>query len=382
MKMTKCTAYCIQVPAPVHGPPRLYLIKVDTDAGISGWGEACCQHFVSPETFPAIVNMVFEKYMSGRSPFEREKNLQRAYVHFTSNHPDIFSGGILSAFDMAMWDITGKAYGIPVYEMLGGRFRDKLRSYTYIYEECDWMKPEKVARNAERYAEMGYTALKFDPIPAQVGPGNGEKITPWGISNRELDNAEECLVQLRKTVGRDIDIIIGAHGQLTTSAAIRTAKMFEKYDVMWYEEPIQPESVEELKIVARSTTVPIACGERMCFTHEFRRLLEADACAVAQPDLGAAGGISEGKKICGMAEPYYVQIAPHVWGGPVCLAAALQLDTAVPNFLIQETINEAGGFFNDFLKEPFIWERGYLYCSDRPGLGIDIDEDALHKYLI
>ena len=176
------------------------------------------------------------------------------------------------------------------------------------------------------------------------------------------------------------DLLIGTHGQMTTSSAIRLAKRLEPYDPLWFEEPVPPENVAEMARVARQTSIPIATGERLATKYEFARLLEKQAASILQLALGRSGGILEGKKIAGMAEAHYAQIAPHLYCGPIEGAANIQLDTCSPNFLIQESIETWGGFHAEILKEPVRWEDGYIIPPTKPGLGVELDEDVAAKH--
>ena len=176
--------------------------------------------------------------------------------------------------------------------------------------------------------------------------------------------------------------MVGTHGQITTASAIRLAKILEPFDPLWFEEPVPPENTKEMAKVARSTTIPIATGERLTTVFDFTRLLEDGAATYLQPDLGSCGGISECKKIAAIAEGYYAQMAPHVWGGPVISAAALQIDASIPNFLIQESIYKGGGFFDELLVEPLVWEDGYYAVPKSPGIGVDLRMAAMEKYKV
>ncbi|MCH8256950.1 MAG: mandelate racemase/muconate lactonizing enzyme family protein [Proteobacteria bacterium] len=181
-------------------------------------------------------------------------------------------------------------------------------------------------------------------------------------------------------MGNRADILIGTHGQITPSAARRLAARIEKYDPLWLEEPCPPENYKEMGRIAQSTRIPIATGERLVTLHEFQSLFDQGACAFAQPDLGSCGGITACKKIATLAEANYVLMAPHVWGGPIITAAAVQIDANIPNFLIQESIYKSRDFFDEIVKEPFEWQDGDLNVSDRPGIGIELDEARLENY--
>ncbi len=226
--------------------------------------------------------------------------------------------------------------------------------------------------------EAGFTGVKFDPLH-QAGLRR-MPLAPWEITMAEYDHAERAVEKVRQAVGNKADICIGTHGQITPAVSRRLAKRVEKYDPLWLEEPCPPENFKEMARVAASTTIPIATGERLVTIHDFQKLFEAGACAVAQPDLGSCGGITACKKIATMAEAYYVLMAPHVWGGPVITAAALQIDANIPNFLVQESIYKSRDFFDDIVKEPFEWKDGDLIPPERPGIGIELDEKKLEKY--
>jgi 2-dehydro-3-deoxyphosphogalactonate aldolase len=183
-------------------------------------------------------------------------------------------------------------------------------------------------------------------------------------------------------VGDKCDILIGTHGQFATHTAIRFARRVEAYDPLWFEEPVPPENIKEMARVARSTSIPIATGERLLTKFEFVDLLEQQAASILQMDLSITGGILEAKKIAGMAEAHYAHIAPHVWGGPIAGAASIQVDVCSPNFLIQEGIETWSGFYADILKEPIKWEKGYIIPPDTPGLGVELNEEVLVKHAV
>lgn len=390
MKLTDCTAYTIRSPESHygHGGVIFTFIKLRTDSGLVGWGECASQDTFQGsnwKAFKPLVDGIFEKFLKGEDPLEREKLLKRMYGRFSIYHPDFVSSCLFSAFDIALWDIAGKYYNAPVYQMLGGKIRSKIRSYTYIYTQPDmptadgWRDKDCVLKHAKRFLDMGYNALKFDPVTMVTA--DGYPACPWDLRLDELHRCEDEIGALRNLVGPDVDILIGTHGQLTTSSAIRFGKMLEKYEVGWFEEPVNPENTKEMHRVAHAVSVPIATGERLAFSYEFQRLFEDEACAIAQPDLGSCGGLTEANKIRAMAEPKYIQMAPHCWGGPLILAAAIQLDTTIPNFMIQEAIDQGSdGWFGEIVDHPFVWEDGYFKPLEEPGIGINLVEEALEKY--
>ena len=287
---------------------------------------------------------------------------------------------------MACWDILGKELDQPIYNLLGGQVHEKLRSYTYIYPSSENETSDVLSvadafgdanitpKRAEYYAKQGFTALKFDPVMPMSA------FDPRQLSLDSLDNAETVTRNVREAVGNQCDLLIGTHGQMTTSSAIRLAKRLEPFDPLWLEEPVPPENRKEMARVARSTSIPVATGERLTTKYEFAELLENQAAAIIQPALGRVGGILEGKKIAGMAEAHYAQLAPHLYCGPIEAAANIQLGTCSPNFLIQESIETFGGFHEEIVKSPIQWEDGYIIPPTEPGLGIELNEEIVEKY--
>lgn len=391
MKLTKATAYAIQTPPPNLGGYFWYFVKLETDAGHVGWGETAVlfSMYGMDSAFEKLVDGLFNRYLKGQDPLNRDMLNKLMYAGFSSQHADYFAAGLISAFDMAMWDICGKFYKAPICDLIGGRYRERIRTYTYIYDiesggdlakaTADWREnPEKVAQSARKIVDQGFTGVKLDPLHYQL-PGT-LPIGPWEISMKEYDRAERTIEAIRKAVGNEADIIIGTHGQITPSVSRRLARRLEPFDPLWLEEPCPPENVEEMARIAAGTTIPIATGERLAYVHDFQRLFAAGACHFAQPDLGSCGGVTGARQIASLAEAHYVLMAPHVWGGPLITAAALQLDAAIPNFLIQESIYKSGMFFDEILKEPFVWEDGDLRLPMGPGLGVEIDEEKLAQY--
>ncbi|SVD00576.1 uncharacterized protein METZ01_LOCUS353430, partial [marine metagenome] len=227
---------------------------------------------------------------------------------------------------------------------------------------------------AAHYVEQGFTAVKFDPVMPMSA------FDPRQLSMEALENAEMVTRNIREAVGSKADLLIGTHGQMTTSSAIRLAKRLEPFDPLWFEEPVPPENKKEMGRVASSTSIPVATGERLATKYEFAELLDRQGAAIIQPALGRVGGILEAKKIAGMAEAHYVEIAPHLYCGPIEAAANIQIGTCSPNFLIQESIETFGGFHAEILKEPLQWEDGYIIPPTKPGLGVELDEEVAAKY--
>jgi galactonate dehydratase len=288
---------------------------------------------------------------------------------------------VLSALEMACWDIIGKEAGQPVYKLLGGRVHERLRSYTYIYsrpgDKVDvYQDPELSAERAAEYVSQGFTAIKFDP----AGPYTA--FDGRQLSLAQLDLCERFMRELRAAVGSSADLLFGTHGQMTAAGAIRLARRLEPYDPLWFEEPVPPDAPEEMALVARATSIPIAAGERLTTKYDFARVLRSQAAAILQMNLGRVGGLLEAKKIAGMAEAQHVQLAPHLYCGPVVGAANIQLATCSPNFLILEGIERWQGIHADLLVKPVRWEAGYVIPPTEPGLGVELNEEfaARHPY--
>jgi len=391
-KLKSVKTFVIETAPPHLGGRFWYFVKLETDDGHEGWGETAILGSLNGlhSGYEELVKNIFDTYLKDQDALEREYLYHKLYTGLTMQHPDYVMLGIISAFDTALWDICGKHFDTPVYNLLGGKMRDRIRTYTYIYDLNDtslratakaWVSdPERVAEMALQLVEEGFTGLKFDPI---IQGKNDRKISkPWDLPQSELAHAERAVGAIREAVGERADILIGTHGQITPAAAIRLASRLEKYDPLWLEEPCPPENFKEMGRIARATTIPISTGERLVTPYEFQLLFAEGACAVAQPDLGSAGGITATKKIATLAEASYVLMAPHVWGGPIITAAALQIDANIPNFLIQESIGKSDAFFDEIIKEPFIWEDGEFVVTDRPGIGIELDESNLEKYRV
>jgi galactonate dehydratase len=380
VKLTDVQTFVVGNPPPHFGGRYFVFVKLTTDGNVSGIGEAYCVPF-EPHLVARMIEDVFDRYARGQDPHDIETLWRRVYSSGFTQHPDLTVMGVLSALEMACWDIIGKEAGQPVYKLLGGKVHERLRSYTYIYprpgDQADvYHDPDLAAERAAEYVGQGFTALKFDP----VGPYSA--FDGRQLSLEALDRSERFARQLREAVGSKVDLLFGTHGQMTAAGAIRLARRLEPYDPLWFEEPLPPDAPQEMAKVARGTTIPIATGERLATKYDFARLLDCGAAAILQLNLGRVGGLLEAKKIAGMAEVHHAQIAPHLYCGPVVGAANIQIATCSPNFLILEGIEQWGGFHAEILKSPIRWEEGFVVPPDAPGLGVEIDEDvaARHPY--
>lgn len=380
MKLTGIQTFVVGNPPPHFGGRYFVFVKLSTDNGSTGLGEAYCVPF-SPHLVAQMCEDVFARYMEGQDPHDIEKMWRRVYSSGFTQHPDLTLMGVMSALEMACWDIVGKEANQPVYKLLGGQVHEKLRAYTYIYprpgDQSDvYHDPDLAAERAQLYLDMGFTALKFDP----AGPYSA--FDGRQLSLEALDLSERFCKTLREAVGNKADLLFGTHGQMTAAGAIRLAKRLEPYDPLWLEEPVPPDAPEEMAKVARATSIPVATGERLTTKYDFARLLDCGAAAILQMNLGRVGGLLEAKKIAGMAEVRHVQIAPHLYCGPVVGAANVQLATCSPNFLILESIEEWGGFHSQILKRGIQFEQGHVIPPTAPGLGVELDEEVAlaHPY--
>jgi galactonate dehydratase len=380
VKIDGLRVFVVGNPPPSFGGRYFVFLTLTTDDGVTGVGEVYAATF-HPTVVQRMIEDVFERHVVGADPFHVERLWHRVYARGYTARPDVSLVGVLSGIELACWDIVGKAVGKPVYELLGGRVHERLRSYTYLYvEDGDavdvYTDPDLAAERAAAYAARGFTALKFDP----AGPYSA--FDPRLPELEALDRCEAYVSAVREAVGSRCDLLFGTHGQFTPAGAIRLARRIERFDPLWFEEPVPPESPEQMAHVARATTIPIATGERLTTKHEFARVLATGAAAVLQPNLGRVGGLLEGKKIATLAEAHYAQIAPHLYSGPVLGAANVQLAACSPSFLLLEGILDWGGFHGELLRRPLRWEDGYVIPPDAPGLGIELDEDiaAAHPY--
>jgi 2-dehydro-3-deoxyphosphogalactonate aldolase len=383
MKIQSLKTFVVGNPPPTWGGRYFIFLKLVTDTGIEGLGEVYAASF-GPHTIVHCIEDVFEHHVLDADPFRIETLWRNVYGRGYSMRPDPTLVGVLSGIEMALWDIVGKALDKPIHALLGGRVRERLRSYTYLYpseaegdaydKAAVYDNPDVAAERAAEYVAMGFTALKFDP----AGPYS--TFDPRQPSLERLEISERMTRRIREAVGTKADLLFGTHGQFTTSGAIRLARRLEAYDPLWFEEPVPPEKPEEMAIVARQTTIPIATGERLTTKYEFARVLELRAASIIQMALGRVGGILEAKKIAAMAEANYAQVAPHLYCGPVEGAANVQLSACIPNFLILESIGTWSGFHADVLKTPIRWEDGHVIVPDAPGLGIELDEAVAESH--
>ena len=359
MKLVDCETFAV--------PPRWLFVRLETDTGLVGWGE----HVTGgggPAPVTAAIEALFEGRLRGSDPLRIEDHWTVLYRGgFYRGGPVLMSA--LSGIDQALWDIKGKHYSAPIYDLLGGRVRDRVRVYQWIGGD----RPDDVGEAAAEKVEEGFTAFKM----------NATEEFRRVESPAAVNAAVARLREVREAVGPAVEIAVDFHGRVAKPMAKRLAAALEPFEPMFVEEPVLSEHTEAFSEVAAHTTTPIATGERLFTRWDFKPLLESGAIDVIQPDLSHAGGITEVRKIAAMAESYDVALAPHCPLGPVALAACIQVDACTPNALIQE---QSGGIhYNreadllDYLADPsvFAYDEGYVEIPPGSGLGIDLDEDAI-----
>ena len=378
MKLESIQTYAVAPPSGIGGSFWM-LVEVATDDGIVGVGECYGVPF-SPSVVGPMVSDTFERFFVGENPHNVETMFRRVYSAGFTQRPDVTMMGVFSGIEIAVWDILGKALGVPVYQLLGGAFHQRLRTYTYIYprnvhdpglppDDADvYHDADEAATRAVEYVDQGWTAVKQDPTGPYSFQGGRE------LSLGELDRSEQVIGAIREAVGDRADILVGTHGQMTTSSARRLARRLEPFDPLWFEEPVPPDQIDGLAVVARSTSIPVATGERLTTRVEFHQALKAGV-AIVQPDIGRSGGIWETKKIAALTELFNAQIAPHIYCGPVAHAAAAHVGFSSPSFLILETIDTP--FHSDILSRSLLWDAGYLSAPTEPGLGIELNHETV-----
>lgn len=340
-------------------------VKVYTDEGIDGVGEATLEYKEK-----ALIGAVehIRSYLVGKDPRDVEK-------HYHDIYRDAYWRGgavlmsALSAVEMALWDILGKSLNVPVYRLLGGKVNDVCRIYVN-----GWFsgarEPEEFAEKAKIAVERGVTAMKWDPFGKSY----------MEISNADLDKAIRCVAAVREAIGSNVDLLIEGHGRFDVPTGIRIARELEPFKPMFFEEPVPPDNIEALAAVREKSPVPISAGERLYTRRDYLELFRRRAADYIQPDVSHAGGIMELKKIAAMAEAHYIPFAPHNPSGPVANAATLQLAACCPNFCILEIMYSDVDYRRFITNESLVYENGKIKIGDKPGLGIELNEEECLKH--
>ena len=339
-----------------------YLVRIRTESGLTGLGQTACWGY--PEAVQTIVER-FASYLVGQDPFRIEHHWQANYR--TGPFRGSALSGAVSAVDIALWDIKGKHFQAPVWELMGGKCREQIRLHLLME---DGQTPDQVAAHARAAAEQGFTAVKFDPLPD-------------GYQNmthaRQISSVRDQVAAAREAVGDDVDLILEIHRKLTPLVAVPLAEAVAEFRPLFYEDPIQIDSIMSQAEVARRISMPVANGERLHSIWEFRELLVCGGPQYVRPDVGLAGGLTHCKKIAAIAESFHSAVVTHNFLGPVLTAASVHLDTCIPNFVTQEYTKDDESPANAVYRTNLKRVGGFLPVPDAPGLGIDLDDAALAR---
>lgn len=346
-------------------PAKDHILKLETDTGITGWGAPVVEG--RPRVVEEMAAYLLDSFIVGESPLAIEHHWQSMYRSARyRGGPDHMSA--VAGIDQALWDIKGKHYNAPVYDLLGGAARDCIQAYQWVHGDS----PDELSDDARQKVDSGYRAIKLN------APERMHRID----SPAKIQRAADRVGAVREEVGQSIQIAVDFHGRVSKSAAPQLADALAEYDPMFIEEPLVPEQTDEMERLAHRTNTPIATGERLYSRWDFRPLLEMDAVDIVQPDVSHAGGITETKKIADLAETYDTSIAPHCPLGPLSLAASLHVDIATPNALVQEA-SAVRRETPEYVANPEflqLSDDGMLAPPSKPGLGVEIDEDVLEEY--
>ena len=340
-------------------------VKVLTDEGITGVGEATLE-YREPTVVQAIKEL--ERYLVGKDP-----NNIEAFWH-TAYRDAYWRGGVvlmsaLAGVEMALWDIKGKALGVPVYQLFGGKVRDSVKCYANAWF-AGAKKPEEFAGMAKIAVKNGFSGLKWDPFGKEY----------MHIAPKELHEALDCIAAVKDAVGDQVHLIIEGHGRFNVPTAVRIGNAIKEFDILWFEEPIPPDDKKGLAWVRSKIDTPVSGGERLYSRWEYADFLRMECADFWQPDVSHAGGISEVRKIASMAEAHHIAVCPHNPSGPVANAATLQLAACMPNFYLLETMATDIPYRKDITTEEVKFENSEMFIPDKPGLGLDINEDAIAEH--
>ncbi len=387
MKITKVTPWLVSFPWEVRTgveqkletrDRQLVFVQVDTDEGITGWGEVTT--YPGPVANRAMVAMIGQvsDFLAGENANEFERLWQRIFRSFTYVGTRGATTAMISAIDIALWDIRGKELGLPIYELLGGPVRDRIALYTHPPEPRTI--PDAIA-DAQQIIDAGYEAFKFDPMMRFI-PGGNDGFMDGQLSREGIATADEIVGAVREAIGPDIEILIDAHGMYNVPTAIELANRLAKHDIHWFEEPVPVESYSALRQVRREIPVKISVGERLHTRWEFVNIFENNLADFVMPDVTWTGGITELKKISTMAEAYYVPVSPHDASGPINVLAGAHVMMTTPNFYKLETSRYDLSAYDVFIEPGLDIRNGDLYVPDTPGLGVEMDMDYMRAHVV
>jgi galactonate dehydratase len=380
VKISSITPWIVRAEGTFFG--EFLFVEVQTDEGISGWGEVTTSTRASNRAVASTLRHLNE-LLVGEDPMRIESLWNRMFRNFTYMGSRGAATLAISGIDIALWDLKGKALGLPIYDLLGGRVRDDVLLYTHP-DQTKFTSKEAVVEEIRGIVESGHTALKFDPFPHLNGPTIRRNGYLDGKLSRKAERiGAELTALIRETTGPDIELLIDAHGRFNVPTAIRMCNTLEDAgDIDWFEEPVPPESYHALRQVREKVNVPISIGERLHTRWEFVHILENELADYIMPDVTWTGGISELKKISVMAEAYYIPISPHDASGPINVVAGSHVMITVPNFYRLETSLHDLSSYNKFIQDPLDNSGGSLKLTGGPGLGIELDTEFLRANIV
>ncbi|WP_026463032.1 mandelate racemase/muconate lactonizing enzyme family protein [Adhaeribacter aquaticus] len=354
------------------------IVKISTNQGIVGWGQA-----VDAVTGTYFMVKQMGNRLKGQNPLNpnRLQEELRKGAFFGGAQSGVYVA-VMTAIESALWDVTGKALGLPVYQLLGGKFRDKIRVYcdTALYTARN-PTPDDYAKSASGAVKKGYNAVKFD-IDEGNDPNKYDRYN-WTASPAELDRMYNAIAAVRKAVGPKVDICVDMHGRYDATTGHRVAKLMEPLNLMWLEEPVPADNIDVYKRITAETSTPICTGENIYLAYGFTRLLEEGGADIIMPDLQKAGGLGEAQRIANLANLYYVPFSPHMVASFLGAMASAHVCASVPNFQIMEwqTYMDTEEIYKDVVvyDKPFV-EKSFITVSDKPGIGVDINEEGMKKY--
>jgi galactonate dehydratase len=380
MKIRQIVPWLVRSSASYWG--EFLFVEVRTDEGISGWGEITTTTRAANRALGAILRQL-DDLLAGDDPAQIEQTWHKVFRAFTYMGSRGAAANVTSAVDIALWDLRGKALGLPVYDLLGGAVRPDLPLYTHP-DQSRFTSAAGVTAEIRSIVDSGHTAIKFDPFPhGPAARADNDRYLDGGLDAGLERQAIELTAQIREAAGPDVELLVDAHGRFDVPTAIRLGRrLAETTRIHWYEEPVPPESYAALRQVREQVAIPLAVGERLHTRWDFVPVLEGGLAHFVMPDVTWTGGISELKKIATMAEAYYVPVSPHDASGPVNLVAGGHVMLTVPNFYRLESSNADLSKYNEFIDAPLDNTGGRLRLGSRPGLGIDFDLDYLRANVV
>jgi galactonate dehydratase len=357
---------------------RKMFIKIETNQGITGYGEG----------EDAVIGTYYlAKYLGEHLIGKNPLDVNRLFDELRrTNKDNVFAGSqsgttiaVLSAIDIALWDLTGKALGLPVYRLLGGKYRDTVHLYTHPLNNSG--SPENIAASCLEAKNAGYDAVKFwvDFASFEIDPDQ-QDLFNTNPSNKQIDRIISTVAAVRSAVGPLMGIMVEMHTKFDLPSALKLVKAFEPYNLTWIEEPVPAENMDSLREITQSTSIPVCVGENLYLANQFETLLQMKAANIVMPDVQKCGGIGEAQRIANIANVHYVPFAPHMVGSPYALMASAHICASVPNFLMLESNQRTISGWNGILVDPPVIKNGFLKVSDKPGIGLELIEDGLRKY--